>query len=171
MTITGADDGIDALNYGDGALSITTTGTTTGTTGYGIYAYNVRAWHFSRLTRPPRRAVDDGIYADNNGTGALSITTTGTTTGTWLMAFMRITLPQARLSRLTQPPRRAGTMAFMHITWHRRTEHHNNGYDNGHSKDGINAYNSSAGTSSRLTRPPRRAVTMALMRIIMAPAH
>ena len=24
---------------------------------------------------------NDGIYADNNGTGALSITTTGTTTG------------------------------------------------------------------------------------------
>ena len=53
----------------------------------------------------------------------------------------------ARLSRLTQPPRRAGTMAFMLKLWHRRTEHHNNGYDNGHFWQWHYAYNSSAGTS------------------------
>ena len=39
-TITGADNGIYAINNGTGALSITTTGDTEGTTGDGIYAYN-----------------------------------------------------------------------------------------------------------------------------------
>jgi hypothetical protein len=38
-TVTGHTDGINAKNFGNGALSITATGTVTGTTGTGIYAY------------------------------------------------------------------------------------------------------------------------------------
>ena len=38
--------------------------------------------------------ADNGINARNNGTGALSITTTGTTTGIPKMAFMRELMPQ-----------------------------------------------------------------------------
>ena len=104
-----------------------------------------------RITLPQARPLtinaatttggDDGIEAYNYGSGALSITTTGTTTGTsGMMALTRITLPQARLSRLTRPPRRARLMALMLITLrHRRTEHHNNGYDDRVTTDGINA--------------------------------
>ena len=39
-TITGATDGIKALNYGTGALSVTATGDVTGTSGSGIDADN-----------------------------------------------------------------------------------------------------------------------------------
>ena len=120
MTITGAVDGINAYNYGDGALSITTTGTTTGTSGDGIYAYNDGNGGLT-INAATTTGGNDGIDAYNNGSGALSITTTGTTTGTsddGIDAFNGYILgpSMARLSRLTQPPRRAGTMAFMLIT-------------------------------------------------------
>ena len=47
------------------------------------------------------------------------------------MAFMRYNLRQARLSRLTRPPRRAVIWHLCENIRHRRTEHHNNGYDDG----------------------------------------
>ena len=177
VTITGADYGINANNYGTGALSITTTGTTTGSNGTALRRITDLA-PLSRLTRLPRRAVDYGINAENNGTGALSITATGTTTGTKYYgiyannssAGTSLTINAATttggaciyatndgtLSRLTRPPRRRwngisynnGTGALSITT---------TGTTTGTNYDGIYANNSSAGTSSRLTRPPRQA--------------
>lgn len=74
--------GIFARNRGTGALSITSTGTANGDSGYGIYARNGR--NATNLTIVSNIATggETGIDADNNGTGALSITTTGMSTGT-----------------------------------------------------------------------------------------
>ncbi|MDB3962326.1 autotransporter outer membrane beta-barrel domain-containing protein [Paracoccaceae bacterium] len=85
-TTTGGTSGIRAINYGGGALSITTTGTTTGETGKGISASNLQYYDYARGTSLTINATDttgetQGIFADNDGTGALEITTTGTTTG------------------------------------------------------------------------------------------
>ena len=86
-TTTGGNDGIHAYNKGDGALSITTTGTTTGTTKDGIFASNgyiLGSVYGTSLTinAATTKGGDHGIYAKNIGSGALSITATGTTTGT-----------------------------------------------------------------------------------------
>ena len=92
-------DAIRVLNAG-GALSITATGDVDSSVRYGIYAYNKAESSF-RTCDPTCRTVTEegtatdltitannvtggyyGITADNDGTGALSITSTGTVTGT-----------------------------------------------------------------------------------------
>lgn len=83
--ISGAEDGIEAGNYGSGALSITVVGDVTGDTdgdgeGYGISAENTG----TDLTINIQGNVmggGEGIYAGNEGTGALFISTTGDITG------------------------------------------------------------------------------------------
>ena len=82
VTITGGNYGIVAKNYSTGALSITTTGKTTGTDYDGIYAYNKG----SDLTIDAATTTGGryGIKATNFGSGALSITTTGDTKGNWI---------------------------------------------------------------------------------------
>ncbi|MDC1455900.1 hypothetical protein N8338_02385, partial [Amylibacter sp.] len=86
----GGDDGIFAQNYGSGALSITTTGKTTGTKGDGIYAYNSSesTGDLTIITAETSGGIatevfggDNGIYAWDRGIGDLNITTSGTTTG------------------------------------------------------------------------------------------
>ena len=96
------------------ALSITTTGETTGGTDYdGIYASitNTASTGTSRLTRPPRRAAL-WHFCENNGTGALSITTTGKTTGTDYRHFCVSITARHSTSRLTRPNRRASKWHF-----------------------------------------------------------
>ena len=75
-SIAGANIGINANNYGSAALSITTTGTVTGTNGTGVYARN----YGTDLTIQAAAVTSGGagIRAYNFGTGALSITSTGT---------------------------------------------------------------------------------------------
>ncbi len=76
--ITGGSDGIDARNYSAGLTSITTTGVVTGTTGRGIFARNTG----TSLTIDAQGAVSGslrGIRAENNGSGALSITSQAVT--------------------------------------------------------------------------------------------
>ena len=87
-TITGADNGIYAINTGYRRTEHHNNGYDDGYDGDGIYAKTKALT--SRLTRPPRRAVQWHL-CENYGTGALSITTTGTTTGGNEMAFMRKT--------------------------------------------------------------------------------
>jgi len=77
---------LSAINYGGGALSITTTGITTGDNGAGIDARN---WEYYgntptslTINAATTTGSNAGIFADNDGTGALSITTSGTTKGT-----------------------------------------------------------------------------------------
>ncbi|WP_127956542.1 autotransporter outer membrane beta-barrel domain-containing protein [Serratia microhaemolytica] len=78
--ITGASDGIEAINNGSGALSITTTGTVTGNSGRGIYAYQQAG---TNLVINSANVYGDsfGIFANSYGSGSLSITNTGTVTG------------------------------------------------------------------------------------------
>jgi outer membrane protein OmpA-like peptidoglycan-associated protein len=77
-SVTGATTGISAINYGSGALQITTAGVT-GTNGDGIYAYTAG----TDLTIDTRAGTVTGsragIDAYNYGYGALSITTANVT--------------------------------------------------------------------------------------------
>ncbi|MEJ6751959.1 MAG: autotransporter outer membrane beta-barrel domain-containing protein, partial [Amylibacter sp.] len=81
-TTTGGTFGIAAVSSGTGALSITTTGDTTGGDGAGIQALSQANTTGDLTINAANTTGYNGIFADNEGTGALSITTTGTTKGT-----------------------------------------------------------------------------------------
>ena len=72
--------GIFAKNEGTGALSITTTGKTTGATD-GISATNSSTGTSLTINAATTTGGRFGILAQNFGTGALSITTTGNNDG------------------------------------------------------------------------------------------
>ncbi len=80
--VIGGDEGINAVNSGTGALSITTQAVT-GTATNGIFALNSAAGtSFTINTQGAVIGGTNGIYAKNAGSGALSVTTqavTGTT--------------------------------------------------------------------------------------------
>ncbi len=80
-SITGAGSGIYANNGGAGALSITSTGVVTGTSGVGIYGYNAPTATDLTINAATASGGRQGISARNYGSGALSITATGTVTG------------------------------------------------------------------------------------------
>ncbi|MBZ9873170.1 hypothetical protein LB542_20185, partial [Mesorhizobium sp. BR1-1-9] len=81
VDVSGAYSGIGARNDGSGALSITATGTVTGTGSYGIFAVNGSTATDLTIEAADVSGADRGILATNNGSGALSITATGTVTG------------------------------------------------------------------------------------------
>ncbi|MEM8696684.1 MAG: autotransporter outer membrane beta-barrel domain-containing protein [Pseudomonadota bacterium] len=77
--ISGSDNAISAANNGSGALSITTTGTVTGDSdgddsGSGIAVVNDGTDLVIEVQGPVTGGYA-GIYADNNGSGTLSVTT------------------------------------------------------------------------------------------------
>lgn len=87
-TIRGANDGIDALNRGSGALSITADAEVTGYDGSGIFAKNFGTSEDTgealTITTGPDSDVfgqKDGIDAINHGNGLLSINVNGNVTG------------------------------------------------------------------------------------------
>jgi hypothetical protein len=87
--VTAGVRGIDARNYGTGALSITAKGDVTGTdlSGIGIYAGSNgvdsgTGKSLSILTEATVTGVTNGIFARNNGSGALEIVAKGDVTGT-----------------------------------------------------------------------------------------
>ena len=78
----GVTAGIAASNYGTGALTLSSTSAiATGATGVGIQAIAGEDTTGLAVTTVETRGAT-GIFAANDGTGALEITTTGTTTGT-----------------------------------------------------------------------------------------
>lgn len=82
--ITGFSRGIDANNNGTGALSIETSGSVTGLNFGGIDATNAASATNLSITVNAGSVItgnSKGIDADNNGTGALSIVTSGSVTG------------------------------------------------------------------------------------------
>ena len=83
--ISGATNGIFASNFSAGVLSITTNGTATGASakGAGIYAFNNNGGSDLTINAAIVFGGAYGIRTGNDGTGATSITTSGTvTTGT-----------------------------------------------------------------------------------------
>jgi uncharacterized protein with beta-barrel porin domain len=86
--VTGGDKGIYARNYGSGALSITSTGTVTSddslyiTVPTGIVAINSRDGTNLTLQTAAVTGRYTGIFADNQGSGALRIASSGPLTGT-----------------------------------------------------------------------------------------
>lgn len=82
-SVTGGTHGIYAKNYyGTGAVSITASGDVTGQSRAGIYAYNYVDGTSLTIQVATVSGARIGIYAGNDGTGALSITATGQVTGT-----------------------------------------------------------------------------------------
>lgn len=79
--VTGGDIGINAQNFGTGGISITATGEVVGTKSYGIYAYNDSFTKDLTINVTTAIGGDVGIEAQNNGTGATSITATGEVRG------------------------------------------------------------------------------------------
>ncbi|MEO9599912.1 autotransporter outer membrane beta-barrel domain-containing protein, partial [Parasphingorhabdus sp.] len=79
---TGGYGGIEARNFGSGALSITATGAATGTDFNGIYAFNSSAGTDLTINAAETTGGGRGIYVRNYGSGVLSITAAGTATGT-----------------------------------------------------------------------------------------
>ncbi|MEM8590381.1 MAG: autotransporter outer membrane beta-barrel domain-containing protein, partial [Pseudomonadota bacterium] len=77
--VGGGGDGIDALNFGAGDLSITATGMVTGGSGDGIRAENTGG--NLAISAAGVSGADDGIDARNYGSGALSVTASGDVTG------------------------------------------------------------------------------------------
>src|SRR6056297_3408920 len=75
--VTGGTDGINAENRGSGALSITSSGTVTGTAEDGIYANNSTAGTDLTIAANIVVGGSDGIDARNQGDGALAVTTSG----------------------------------------------------------------------------------------------
>jgi hypothetical protein len=81
-SITGAAFGIYGMNTGAGALSITTTGAVTGHANAAIYGYNAPTATALTISAASATGNTQGISARNYGTGALSVTASGTVTGT-----------------------------------------------------------------------------------------
>ncbi|WP_108812389.1 hypothetical protein [Sphingorhabdus sp. Alg231-15] len=87
LTITsnvanGSVNGIDAVNQGGGALTITSTGSASGGAGDGIYAYNSINGGNLAVTAVNSSGSDRGIFANNEGDGTTIVTSTGTASGT-----------------------------------------------------------------------------------------
>lgn len=80
--VTGNSDGIDARNGGSGALLVTATGAVTGMSSYGIRATNSSSGTDLDVSADDVSGGFEGIFAVNLGTGALSVTATGTVIGT-----------------------------------------------------------------------------------------
>ena len=82
-TVTGGTSGIYARNSGAGALNVNTLEAVTGTGKDGIYAYNeCNSYGALTIAAADVTGADNGIFAENDGAAAMSITSTGTVTGT-----------------------------------------------------------------------------------------
>lgn len=82
IDLTGALQGIGAINNGVGSTTITTTGTVTGTTNIGIYARNNGTATDLTIDSNAVNGGQLGILTRNYGIGATNITATGAVTGT-----------------------------------------------------------------------------------------
>jgi hypothetical protein len=82
--LTGGSHGIQALNFGAGALSVTANGDVTGSTDIGIYALNTGGGTDLSVTTGAGSAVTggfNGIVARNEGSGALTVAADGDVSG------------------------------------------------------------------------------------------
>jgi outer membrane autotransporter protein len=79
--VTGEYRGIQAVNLGSGALSVTASGAVEGTRDDGLIADNSRYGTELTVDATAVTGGEDGIWARNRGTGVLSITATGDVTG------------------------------------------------------------------------------------------
>jgi outer membrane autotransporter protein len=80
--VTGGINGIYAIQAGNGALSITNSATVTGTSGYGIFAFNSSTGtHLNLTTAGDVSGGYDGIQVVHNGSGLLTVTTEGVVSG------------------------------------------------------------------------------------------
>ncbi len=77
----GGDHGIYALNEGNGALTVNSTGTAMGTSVDGIYAQNTATGTDMTITSNVATGANNGIFADHNGQGALTVTSSGAASG------------------------------------------------------------------------------------------
>ena len=79
----GGEIGINVRNFGSGSSHVTASGTVTGATVAGIFAYNYSAASDDLTIQADSDVFGgiDGVYAINNGTGAVSVTVAGSAFG------------------------------------------------------------------------------------------
>jgi hypothetical protein len=93
----GGTSGISANNFGTGALRVTSTGTSTGTNTDGISAYNSANGTDLTVSAANSSGATKGIAASNYGKGALTVSSTGTATGTTQHGIWRTTRAAGQL--------------------------------------------------------------------------
>ena len=79
--VSGGSRGIDVQHGGTGILSITSTGDVTGAGSRGISAVNSQTSDDITITAANVSGVTHGIFATNQGSGSLSVTSNGAVTG------------------------------------------------------------------------------------------
>lgn len=79
--ITGQLNGLDVSNMGTGSVSVTSTGSATGITGIGISAFNDVGGTDLTVTAVDTSGGISGIEALSEGSGTLTVTSTGIATG------------------------------------------------------------------------------------------
>lgn len=79
--VTGIRRGISALNYGTGATSVISTASVTATAGDGVYAWNEATGTDLTIDAADVYGAATGIWAKNMGSGAVSVSASGTVTG------------------------------------------------------------------------------------------
>ncbi len=82
VNLSGGSNGLLGNNFGDGAMTLTTTGTASGTSDNGIAATNFTGSTDLTINAFDTSGGENGIFAENRGTGALSITSSGISSGT-----------------------------------------------------------------------------------------
>ncbi len=87
VDVDGAAMGIAAINSGSGAATVTSTGTVTGNGNAGIYAYNGNSATDLTVYVADVSGTRVGIGASNYGSGALTVTSTGTVTSSAFGAY------------------------------------------------------------------------------------
>ena len=79
--LTGAANGIYAIQLGTGALSVTSSGQVSGTSAQGIFAFNELTATSLDISADAVDGAANGIYALHLGSGALSVTVSGAVAG------------------------------------------------------------------------------------------
>jgi len=160
-TVSGGTYGIRATNKGSGALTITANGDVTGTSGRGIYAVNTYRGSYLGVTTAVGTTVSGlyGIFARNNGSGALAIKAYGNVTGTYsrgIEAFNSAAGSYLSVTTGTGTTVRGGAYGiFARNFGSGALTITANGDVTGTSFSGIDAYSSVAGTDLSVTTAAR----------------
>ena len=128
--ITGFVNGIYAGNTGTGATSITSTGSVTGTTYRGIYAFNLLSTTNLTISTAAVTGQTDGIFASSSGKGATSIISTGAVTGTTGSGIDARKFSGTDLTISTAAVN-GERMVFMRVAMQRRYQHYQHGRSHG----------------------------------------
>ncbi|WP_108812385.1 autotransporter outer membrane beta-barrel domain-containing protein [Sphingorhabdus sp. Alg231-15] len=148
----GADHGIYALNEGNGALTIDSTGTAIGTSVDGIYSQNTATGTDMTITSNVATGANNGIFADHNGQGALTVTSSGAASGGLLNGITaQNSFDGTDLTVISNVATGASNGIFAYNDGEGALTVTSTGATTGTASDGIFAFNTANGTSLSIT--------------------